>query len=57
MKYKYRGSSEVVLKGYGIVNSGEVIDVELAINNPLFQPYVEQPGLPPREKKRKRSRK
>lgn len=56
MKYKYRGSIEVQLKGYGIVQAGEIIEAKTEINNPLFQPYIEQEGLLKiKEKKRKRS--
>jgi hypothetical protein len=37
MRYKYQGSTETWLSGYGIVKPGEIITVDFEINNPLFR--------------------
>jgi len=37
MKYKYQGTVQTNLVGYGIVQPGETIETDLIINNPLFR--------------------
>ena len=41
-KYKYLGTEEIDLIGYGPVKPGEVIETETPVNNPLFEPIKKE---------------
>lgn len=42
LKYKYLGTEETNLIGFGPVQPGQVIEVESPINHPLFEPVKKE---------------
>lgn len=41
-KYKYLGTEEIDLIGYGPVKPDEVIETEAPVNHPLFEPVKKE---------------